>query len=83
MIRGFVESVLRYGLPVDFLATFVEPLPKKDKQAQKSLTNGIANMREDLRPLKLEGDEEEEDSPDHLPYVCHKFFVSSAGVSSF
>ena len=76
-----MESVLRYGLPVDFLATFVEPLPKKDKQAQKSLTNGIASMREDLRPIKVEDDEDEEDNPDHLPYVCHKFAVSAASAS--
>ena len=82
VIRGFVESVLRYGLPVDFLATFVEPLPKKDKQAQRSLTNGISNMREDLRPIKLEADEDEDDNPENLPYVCHKFYVSVSGANS-
>jgi len=80
VIRGFVESVLRYGLPVDFLATFVEPLAKKDKQAQRSLTNGISNMREDLRPIKLEADEDDDENPENLPYVCHKFFVSVNGA---
>lgn len=82
VIRGFVESVLRYGLPVDFLATFVEPLAKKDKAAQKSLTNGISTMREDLRPIKLDAeDDDDEENPDNLPYVCHKFFVSVNGSS--
>ena len=79
MIRGFVESVLRYGLPVDFLATFVEPAPKKDKQALDSLVNGIGQIREDLRIQRAEDDEDDVENSDHLPFVCHKFQVTGAG----
>jgi V-type H+-transporting ATPase subunit C len=31
VIKSFVESVLRYGLPVDFLPMFIEPNMKKEK----------------------------------------------------
>jgi hypothetical protein len=79
VIRGFVESVLRYGLPVDFLAVFVEPAPKKEKQAQSSLVHGIGLMREDLRPIRDDDEEADAEDSDHLPFVCHKFQVSAGG----
>jgi V-type H+-transporting ATPase subunit C len=31
VVRGFIESVLRYGLPLDFLPVFVEPNMKREK----------------------------------------------------
>lgn len=82
VIRGFVESVLRYGLPVDFLAVFVEPVAKKEKQAQNSLVHGIGLMREDLRPIRDDDEEADADDSDLLPFVCHKFQVSAGGLTS-
>jgi V-type H+-transporting ATPase subunit C len=31
VVRGFIESVLRYGLPLDFLPVFLEPNMKREK----------------------------------------------------
>ena len=36
-VRIFVESVLRYGLPVDFQCFMIQPLPGKEKQLLKRL----------------------------------------------
>ena len=37
MVRGFIESVLRYGLPLDFLPVFVEPNMKREKALKVSV----------------------------------------------
>jgi V-type H+-transporting ATPase subunit C len=76
VIRGFVESVLRYGLPVDFVTAFIEPVPKKEKQALASVIRGMAQIREDLRALRDE--EDDDDDTDSLPFVCHRFPVSGS-----
>jgi hypothetical protein len=31
VIKGFLKSVLRYGLPLNFQATFIESDPKRKK----------------------------------------------------
>jgi len=78
VIKCFVESVLRYGLPVDFLPVFVEPNMKKEKALLKSLTTTICKLRSELTIAeKFEDDDEnEENAEDQLPYVLHKFVVS-------
>lgn len=76
VIKGFVESVLRYGLPVDFLPVFVEPNMKKEKTILKNLTTTICKLRSELRTdEKFEDDEEE--TEDELPYVLQKLNISS------
>lgn len=78
VIKCFVESVLRYGLPVDFLPVFVEPNMKKEKALLKTLTTSICKLRQELvLEEKLDDeDETEESAEDQLPYVLHKFMAS-------
>lgn len=80
VIRGFVESVLRYGLPVNFVSVFVEPSAQKEKQVKVSLLHAITQLRPDLSHSKVELEDEEQDSEDtdHLPFVCQKFTVIGA-----
>lgn len=83
VIRAFVESVLRYGLPVNFLAVFLEPNVAREKAIGAALTSAVTNARPELAVQKgLDGDEDEEEETDHLPYVCHKFNVIGSGFSS-
>lgn len=83
VIRGFVESVLRYGLPVNFVAMFMEPNMSKEKQIKASLINTISQLRPELAVKKSAADEEEdEDDTDHLPFVCQRFTVIGCGSSN-
>lgn len=83
VIRGFVESVLRYGLPVNFLSMFVEPSPGKDKAAKDSLVQTIGQLRPELGFGKKGMDEEEDDDDaDNLPFVCQKFNVIGASAGT-
>lgn len=77
VIRGFVESVLRYGLPVNFLSVFVEPAANKERYAKASLLSTISQMRPELVSKKLEAEEDEAEGDDNesLPFVCQKFAV--------
>ncbi len=79
VIQAFVESVLRYGLPVDFVSFFVEPVGKKDKELMALLTATVVRMRPELRMKKILQDEEEvavEEDTAHLPFVCQKFALT-------
>lgn len=75
VIQAFVESVLRYGLPVDFVAFFLEPNLKKEKELMSLLTTSVVRMRPELKMKKnlTEDDETEDQDGHHLPYVCQKF----------
>jgi len=72
VIKAFVESVLRYGLPVDFLSVFVEPNMKREKQQMASLVEAVGKLRTELKIMDL-GDEDADDDTDNLPFVFHKF----------
>lgn len=80
VIRGFVESVLRYGLPVNFVSVFVEPSAQKEKQVKVSLLHAITQLRPDFSSSKVEIEDEEQDAEDtdNLPFVCQKFTVIGA-----
>lgn len=43
-LRLFVESVLRYGLPVNFLAIAIEPTPKNHKKVRSVLASEYASL---------------------------------------
>lgn len=76
VIQAFVESVLRYGLPVDFTAMFLKPDPKLEKELKLKLSNTILELRPELRPKNsLMEDEDEDDSDANLPFVCLRFSV--------
>ena len=82
VIRAFVESVLRYGLPVNFLSVFVEPQAGKEKQLINSLSNAIARTCPSLPPRnsREEIDEEDEETlAENLPFVYQKFNVIGFG----
>jgi hypothetical protein len=49
VIKTFAESVLRYGLPVDFLSVIAEPNMKSEKLALKSLTGAVLKLRPSLK----------------------------------
>lgn len=82
VIRGFVESVLRYGLPLDFLSVFVEPNNKKEKVLKEMLTKTILHLRPELDSKKLTLDTEEDEDTENLPFVCLKFPVIGGSSSN-
>jgi V-type H+-transporting ATPase subunit C len=82
VIRGFVESVLRYGLPLDFLPVFIEPNMKREKALKQSLLDAVCRISPQLAARKGDAAEEEEDEDtDNLPFVCQKFPVIGASAS--
>lgn len=78
VIRGFVESVLRYGLPVNFVSLFLEPNMQKEKQIKASLCSSITKIRPELVYKKSEEDEDDGEETENLPFVCQKFSVIGA-----
>lgn len=83
VIQAFVESVLRYGLPVDFVSAFIELDHKVEKEVKLQLVRSILNLRPELRPKKTLADEEEGEGGDDetLPFVCLKFPIIGAAGS--
>ena len=55
VIRVFVESVLRYGLPVDFTAALIKVSPGRESEVTESLDSALGNSVEEEKDL----DEEE------------------------
>ena len=85
LIRAFVESVLRYGLPVDFVSVFLEPNMKKEKQCKLDLISGMSKLRPELvskRFLAMAAEEEEEENDDNLPFVLIKIPLIGSGQST-
>ncbi|XP_053565658.1 V-type proton ATPase subunit C 2 [Bombina bombina] len=80
-LRVFVESVLRYGLPVNFQAMLLQP-NKKSMKRLRDVLNAIfrhldeaaaANMKDvgmDIPGLQIS-------NQDYYPYVCFKIDLSS------
>lgn len=83
LVQGFVESVLRYGLPVDFITCLIEPNMRVEKEFKKQLTNTILTMRPELKLKKMliDDEEDDEDDTDGLPYVCLRFPIIGASSS--
>lgn len=74
IVQAFVESVLRYGLPVDFTAFFLQPDNKREKEMKLLLEKSVLSLRPELKLKKSMVDEEEEDAgTDNLPFVCLRF----------
>jgi V-type H+-transporting ATPase subunit C len=57
VIRVFVESVLRYGLPVDFTAVLYKAMKGKDSELTSSLDKALGSADEEAKDLEEEGDE--------------------------
>lgn len=79
VIHAFVESVLRYGLPPDFSAMFVEPIPNRKDQTIKALKRYVVGLGDIYQgpSIELEDDESDDEhdseSTEHLPFVFLKF----------
>lgn len=71
MIRVFVESVLRYGLPVNFVVAMFRPHAGKEKKLQSVLNKKYAH----LQPSQFSGMDEgsSANQPDYFPYVFNSF----------
>ena len=83
IIRAFVESVLRYGLPLEFLSLFIEPNMKKEKILKNDLISSINIIRPELvSKRQVVPAEEEDDDTDQLPFVFHKININGASSSS-
>jgi V-type H+-transporting ATPase subunit C len=78
VIRAFAESVLRYGLPVNFTSFFLSSNPKREATATKQLTQAIVQARPELKQKCHYLLEDGGDEMDKLPYVCQKFTVIGA-----
>ncbi|EGZ26421.1 hypothetical protein PHYSODRAFT_359667 [Phytophthora sojae] len=72
MIRVFVESVLRYGLPVNFVVAMYKPHSGKDKKLRAVLSKKYAH----LQPAQFSGLEEGSSGSsqvEYYPYVTNAF----------
>lgn len=73
IIRAFVESVLRYGLPVDFITALLVPLKFKDFALQANLDKMFAH----LKKSEIHGPVSEDDKTDYKAYVLQKCQATS------
>uniref|UniRef100_M4BHM7 V-type proton ATPase subunit C n=1 Tax=Hyaloperonospora arabidopsidis (strain Emoy2) TaxID=559515 RepID=M4BHM7_HYAAE len=72
IIRVFVESVLRYGLPVNFVLVMFKPHPGKEKKLRSVLAKKYAH----LQPAQFSGLEEGtsgSSQAEFFPYVTNSF----------
>merc|ERR1712157_357017 len=74
IIRSFVESVLRFGLPVDFTISVVKPVKGKEKQLLKTLEQKYSFLLDKILQQKgSKGNENEIDYSgqlnDFYPFV--------------
>eukprot|EP00742_Colponemidia_sp_Colp-10_P000288 GILJ01000324.1.p1 GENE.GILJ01000324.1~~GILJ01000324.1.p1 ORF type:complete len:401 (-),score=76.15 GILJ01000324.1:203-1357(-) len=73
-IRVFCESVLRFGLPVNFVSVLLKPHPRSNKKIKESLFSLYAHINKSgiTANTVLEADENE---ADYYPYVFFEMDV--------
>merc|ERR1712129_271883 len=73
VIRAFVESVLRFGLPVDFSISVIKPVKGKEEQLLKTLEQRYAYLVDKVLQKNSKDDEHEIDysglQNDFYPFV--------------
>lgn len=69
IIRAFVESVLRYGLPVDFVTALLLPLKNRDVPLQGALDKMFSHLSKSDAHGLLDDDEK---ANEYYPYVIQK-----------
>lgn len=57
VLRTFVESVLRFGLPANYFAAVVRPNPRRVKQLIKSLVAEFSHLSEYMSKSDQNGEE--------------------------
>ncbi|KAJ8602002.1 hypothetical protein CTAYLR_002752 [Chrysophaeum taylorii] len=75
VIRAFVESVLRYGLPVDFITALLVPLRNREPQLQASLDKMFGHLK--AKDLQGPAVPEDDKAAEYHPYVLQKCFATS------
>jgi len=68
-IRVFVESVLRYGLPVNFVAAAVKPTPQYDKKLRQVLLSMYSNLGGSHLAAQEEEASDASGMGEYYPYV--------------
>eukprot|EP00605_Chrysophyceae_sp_TOSAG23-4_P002911 GSChrysophyteH1.ASY1.ANO1.3206.1 assembled CDS len=76
VINAYVESVLRYGVPVDICAFIIIPLPGQSVAALSALTNAINELRPHLSS-EFGDDLEDEIDDGHLTFVLQQFGIAT------
>jgi V-type H+-transporting ATPase subunit C len=71
VISCFAESVLRYGVPVNFLAVFLDPNLKREKDLKKALLDTITNLRPELKDHRGKINDEEGLFTEHHVFTYH------------
>lgn len=71
VIRIFVESVLRYGLPVDFTAVLYKVIPNKDDQLTKALDEALSNKKD------AADEDDVEEGDEYHDFVLIKFDIQA------
>ena len=69
IIRAFVESVLRYGLPVDFVTALLLPLKFREPQLQSALDKMFSHLTKSDAHGLLDDDDK---AGEYYPYVIQK-----------
>mmetsp|Transcript_49163 Transcript_49163/g.73061 ORF Transcript_49163/g.73061 Transcript_49163/m.73061 type:complete len:431 (-) Transcript_49163:244-1536(-) len=75
VVRVFVESVLRYGLPVDFTAVLYKVPAGADKEFVDALDKELAPPKREI--TKEEGEENQDDGGDDGDEEYHEFVLQS------
>jgi len=78
VIRAFVESVLRYGLPVDFVTAVVVPAKARETTLQTSLDKMFSHLKNQALGGPLDDTEKKDTTAaDYHPYVLQKATATS------
>jgi V-type H+-transporting ATPase subunit C len=60
-LRVFVESVLRYGLPPDFVCAVIKPKPGSEKKGREALNIQYAKLGKGAQMSKKDLDENQDE----------------------
>ncbi|CAM9625700.1 unnamed protein product [Scytosiphon promiscuus] len=80
LVKSYVESVMRYGLPVDFSAFMLLPKKNQDAKVKEALSSLFANVSQlSSGPITVSGGDEDGDKDDDdTAYVSDSFSIVSA-----
>eukprot|EP00904_Undaria_pinnatifida_P007842 jgi/Undpi1/4188/HiC_scaffold_16.g07555.m1 len=74
LVKSYVESVMRYGLPVDFSAFMVAPKKGQESKVKDVLSQMYAHVAQlGAGPVAASGGDEDGEKDDDTAYVSDKF----------
>ena len=83
VISAYIESVMRYGVPANFVTMFMRHDHKRPKMAVAGLTAMVLKVQPALirsNDNEVDEDDEDQDNPDDMPYVCHRIPILGHGA---